>query len=115
MAFQPQTFFAIFARWPDEVRLLTIEHPIIETLGEALEALRQHPRAVLAVRCDPDCPPRDVSEDLALTWLDQWIAAGSNPVDDIMPAFVAEHITSDRAYEIFADITANEINQGRAA
>ncbi len=59
------TFFTVFARWPDEVRLFSIEWEMIETTAEALAAVRQNPRAVCVFRHDPDGPHRDVSEDIA--------------------------------------------------
>jgi hypothetical protein len=94
------TYFTIFARWPDEIRLLSIEWEMIETEAEALAALRQNERAVLVLRSDPDCPRRDVSEDIARAWLEELVAAGFNPAQDRLPAFIGEYLTEDdiRAY-----------------
>ena len=89
------TYFTIFARWPDEVRLLSIEWEMIETEAEALAALRQNERAILVLRSDPDCPRRDVSEDIARAWLEELLASGFNPDQDRLPAFIGEYLTKD--------------------
>lgn len=88
------TFFTVFARWPDEVRLFSIEWEMIETTAEALAAVRQNPRAVCVFRHDPDGPHRDVSEDIARAWLDELIAAGFDAEEDTLPTFIGEHLTS---------------------
>jgi hypothetical protein len=89
------TYFTVFARWPDEVRLLSIEWKMIQTPAEALAAVRQNRQAVLVFRCDPDVPRRDVSEDIARAWLDELLDAGFNPNQDMIPAFIGEHVTRD--------------------
>jgi hypothetical protein len=100
------TYFTIFARWPDEIRLLSIEWEMIETEAEALAALRQNERAVLVLRSDPDCPRRDVSEDIARAWLDELLAAGFDPGQDRLPSFIREYLTED-------DIETNRPATGR--
>lgn len=89
------TYFTIFARWPDEIRLLSIEWEMIETETEALAALRQNERAVLVLRSDPDCPRRDVSEDIARAWLEELLASGFNPAQDTLPAYIREYLTEN--------------------
>lgn len=86
------SYFTVFTRWPDEIRLLSIEWEMIQTPAEALAAVRQNERAVLVMRHDPDVPRRDVSEDIARAWLDDLRAQGFDPRQDPLPAFVREHL-----------------------
>ena len=86
------SYFTVFTRWPDEIRLLSIEWEMIETLGEALAAVRQNERAVLVFRHDPDVPRRDVSEDIARAWLAELEAQGLDTGQDALPAFIRQHL-----------------------
>jgi hypothetical protein len=86
------TFFTLFARWPDEIRLFSIEWEMIESQAEALATLRQNARVVFVLRHDPDVPPRDVSQDLARAWLEELRAHGFDAEQDALPGFIAEHL-----------------------
>jgi hypothetical protein len=92
------SYFTIFTRWPDEIRLLSIEWEMIETPQEALEAVRQNANAVLVFRHDPDTPRRDVSEDIARAWLEELRAKGFDSTDDTLPAFIATHLKDVRTF-----------------
>jgi hypothetical protein len=59
------TFFTVWARWPGQLRLASIEWDMIETEDEAIAVLRENPRAVVVFRHDSDVSRRDVSEDIA--------------------------------------------------
>lgn len=96
------TFFTVLARWPREVRLMTVEWEQIENEKEALECLKQNERAILVFRCDADCARRDISEDIAWSWLRELIAGGFNPEEDDMPTFIAEHISISDAIQHFS-------------
>ena len=87
------TYFTVFARRPDEVRLFYIEWEMIQTAAEALAAVRQNRRAVRVFRHDPDSPHRDVSEDIARAWLAELAANGFDAEADILPAFIGEHLS----------------------
>jgi hypothetical protein len=91
------TFYTIWCRWPGEIRLFTVEAPEIHTDAEAMAELKQHENAVRVFRHDYDVPRRDVSEDLAEQWLSDLFLAGFDPQTDDMPAFIAEHISRNRA------------------
>lgn len=66
---------------------------MIQTFAEAVTEVREHDNAVMVTRHDPDCPPRDVSEDIARAWLHDM---DLGPVDTV-PAFVRRHL---RDYEL---------------
>lgn len=88
-----KTFFSIWARWPGQVRLFSIEWEMIETEAEVVTVLRENRHAVVVFRHDPDVPRRDVSEDVARRWLRERVASGYDPPD--LPEFIAEHLSSD--------------------
>lgn len=94
-AIADQTYFTLFARWPNEVGLMTVEWSMIQTMAEALEAVKQNERTVLVFRNDPDVPRRDVSEDLARIWLKELWVHGFDPAEESVPAFIGEHLTDD--------------------
>lgn len=94
-------YFTIFARWPGEVRLFSIEWEMIETAAEALAAVRQNARAVQVLRSDPDSPSRDVSEDIARAWLAELQDAGFHPDEAVIPAFIGEHLSRDAIAQLF--------------
>lgn len=102
-AIADQTYFTLLARWPGEIRLFTVEHPLIENEQEALEAVKRNDHAAFVFRNDPDAPRRDVSEDIARAWLTEWIKDGNSPEDDEMPEFVARHISHDEAVRLFSE------------
>jgi hypothetical protein len=86
------SYFTVFTRWPDEIRLLSIEWEMIASPAEALAAVRQNERAVLVFRHDPDVPRRDVSEDIARAWLAELEAQGLDAGQDALPAFIHQHL-----------------------
>ncbi len=90
-----KTYFTIFARWPREVRLFSIEWALIETEVEALAVLKETENAVLVFRNDPDVPRTDVSEDLARTWLHELNARGISLSGNDLPSFIREHLSED--------------------
>lgn len=90
-----QTTFTIWARHPGQIRLWSVEAPMLQTMAEALEELKQHDRAVMVTQSDPDVPAKDVSEDLARAWLKELWAHGFDPTEENVPAFVGEHLTND--------------------
>jgi hypothetical protein len=90
-----QTYFTVFARWPREVRLFSVEWELIETEAEALEAVKHTYNAALVFRHDPDVPRKDVSEDIARAWLSQIIGRGFDPGRDRLPEFIRQHLSAD--------------------
>ncbi len=97
------TFYTVLARWPHEVRLMSIEWEVIESEKEALEAVKQNDHSILVFRNDPDVPRRDVSEDIAWKWLRELITEGFSPEEDDMPSFIAELIKIEDAIKEFSD------------
>jgi hypothetical protein len=101
LAIENQTYFTLFARWPREIRLMSIEWEKIHTEAEALEAVKQLDHVVQVWRNDPDVARCDVSEDVARTYLDQWIERGGNPEEDDVPEFIGEHLTTDEIMQVW--------------
>lgn len=85
------SYFTLLARWPGEIRLFTVEGPMLQTEAEVIEALEQNERAVLVYRHDPDAPRRDVSEDIARRWVSE-LETGIDGLPDYLPAFIRAHV-----------------------
>jgi hypothetical protein len=84
-----------------ENRPHTIEWAIPNTEAEAIAALKEFDNAVEVIRFDADTGARDVSEDLALIWLDELIRRdGFDPETDEMPSFIRRHVSHSQAMEM---------------
>jgi hypothetical protein len=92
-ALNDNTYFTLFARWPGEVRLFTVEWELIQTEAEALSAVKETENAVLVFRNDPDVPRADVSEDIARLFVKDLLARGFNLEAIDFPSFVLEHLS----------------------
>jgi hypothetical protein len=99
-----KTFFTVWARWPGQTRLFSVEWEMIETEAEAVAVLRENRHAVVVFRHDPDVPRRDVSEDVARQWLRERADRGYD--HSALPDFIARHLTSDD----IADITRRTLS-----
>ncbi len=85
------SFFTLLARWPDEIRLFTVEHEMLEKEDDVIAALDQHPNVALIFRHDNDAPRRDVTEDIAIRLYRHWCKA-HDPAREPLPRFIAENI-----------------------
>ncbi len=85
------TFYTLLARWPDEIRLFTVEHEMLESEDAVIAALPQHPQVAHIFRHDDDAPRRDVTEDIAVRLYHDWIKS-HDPSRETLPAFIAENI-----------------------
>ena len=85
------TFYTLLARWPDEIRLFTIEHEMLEDEAAVIAALDQHPHVALIFRHDEDGPRRDVTQDIALRLYDDW-AREHDVARETLPRFIADNI-----------------------
>jgi hypothetical protein len=99
------TFFTLLARWRGEVRPFTVEHSLIQTEDEVIDALLEHPNAFVVWRHDSDVPRQDVSEDIARRWLDRLRASGHGP-DDMLPAFIGQFLTDEEINRELHEIAA---------
>ena len=78
IASMAERIYTVFARWPREVRLFTVEWEMIENEAEALKAVKETENAVLVIRNDPDIPRTNVSEDIARIWLRELMERGDD-------------------------------------
>jgi hypothetical protein len=92
--FGEKTFFTIWVRWRGEIRPFTVEHAMIETEEEVIDAIVQNPSVFAVYRHDHDTPREDVSEDIARLWLARLDRQGYT-ADDTLPSFIGLHLTND--------------------
>ncbi len=85
------SFYTLLARWPDEIRLFTVEHELLENEDEVIAALDQHPHVALIFRHDDDAPRRDVTEDIAIRLYHDWCARHDLRAESL-PPFIADNI-----------------------
>ena len=85
------TFYTLLARWPGEIRLFTVEHPLLESEDDVIAALPEHPRVTRIFRHDDDTPRRDVTGDIALRLYHDWTQ--SHDLErETLPGFIADNI-----------------------
>jgi hypothetical protein len=85
------TFYTLLARWPDEIRLFTVEHPLLESEEDVIAALPEFPRVTRIFRHDDDVPRRDVTSDIAMRLYHDWME-NHDPACEALPAFVADNV-----------------------
>jgi hypothetical protein len=96
-----QTFYTIFVRWPDEVRLFTGEHTMLETVDDVLaeiDQLSNGAKVAAIFRHDYDVPRQDVTEEVAELAMRRWEAEGNvegrDPMPDFIDTFAPSHIAT---------------------
>ena len=93
-------YFTIFARWPGEVRLFSIEWEMIETKARPWPRCGRSMRraGVPVIRTAHAATSR---RDIARAWLADLQDKNFDPDEDVIPAFIGEHLTHDAIAQLF--------------